>query len=217
MMSVVVFASGRGSNAENIFALAKEHPTLIKVEALVCNRSKAGVIEHAQRYGIPYAIIPVPKLKDRTQRRIVHEQQIHEYLSGHSFSYICLAGYMRVFTPSFVSQYRHSTWPVSQIINIHPALLPSFPGTAGYKDAFSYGVHFSGVTTHFVDEGVDTGPIIHQRIIKRNSTDTLEDFSTRGLQQEYQCYRETLYALATNQVAISHDPFHIFLNTVEPS
>ena len=124
---------------------------------------------------------------------------------------------MRVFTPEFVSRYRHEKWPVSKIINIHPALLPSFPGTKGYEDAFTYGVRFSGVTTHFVDEGVDTGTIIHQRMIKRKTHDTLAEFSARGLQQEYLCYRETLYGLATNHVSISFDPFHIFLNTAEPS
>ena len=86
MMRLVVFASGRGSNAENIFALAKENPTLIKIEALVCNRPKAGVIAHAQRYEIPYVIIPVPKIKDRTQRRLLHEQQNNNYLTQHYFS-----------------------------------------------------------------------------------------------------------------------------------
>ena len=124
---------------------------------------------------------------------------------------------MRVFTANFIDQYKHATWPVSRIINIHPSLLPSFPGTNAYREAFSYGVRFSGVTTHFVDEGVDSGVILNQRIFERKKQDTLDQFQNRGLQEEYLCYRETLLALATGRVSYSKNPFQIFINPVEQS
>ena len=120
---------------------------------------------------------------------------------------------MRVFTSDFVTRYPHNKWPVSKIINIHPALLPSFPGTSGYADAYAYGVRHSGVTTHFVDDGVDTGTIIHQRVFPRNAEDSYEDFCARGLREEHCCYRETLLALAHNQFVTTSDPFHLFLST----
>ena len=215
MMRIVVLASGRGSNAANIFALAQQYPHLIHVEALICNKPQAGVLAHADSFGVPSFVIPVPKGTDSTERRRKHEERIHECLATLSFSYICLAGYMRVFTPEFVAQYPHSVWPVSTIINIHPSLLPSFPGTHGYDDAFSYGVQISGVTTHFVDAGVDTGTIIHQRSFPRLFGDNLASFSERGLAEEYICYRQTLYALATEQVYVSFDPFHICVSHSE--
>jgi len=212
MIRLVVFASGRGSNAANIFALAQAHPNLLQVEALITNKSQAGVLEHAKQYNIPSIVIPLPKIKDRKERRATHEDLIHAQLNTRTFDYICLAGYMRVFTPTFVARYAHPSWPVSKIINIHPALLPSFPGTQGYLDAFRYGVRHSGVTTHFVDEGVDTGPIIHQRIFPRYPHDVYEEFCQRGLHEEYICYRETLLALAQEQFSVQHDPFQIFLH-----
>jgi len=212
MMRIVVFASGRGSNARNIFGLSRTHPDLISVEALITNKPKAGVIAHAKDCNIPTFVIPLPKIKNRKERRIKHEELIHKRLQSIPFDYICLAGYMRVFTADFVSKYTHNEWPVSKIINIHPALLPSFPGTQGYADAYAYGVRHSGVTTHFVDDGVDTGAIIHQRIFPRNPRDSYEDFSTRGLQEEYICYRETLLALAKNEITVQSNPFHIFLS-----
>ena len=211
MLRVVVFASGRGSNARNIFALAKHHPDKISVVGLVSNRKKAGVLEYAKEFDIPSFIVPVRLSVPKKERRQRHEEEIASVLEGLSFDYICLAGYMRVFTAQFVERYPHPSWPVSKIINIHPSLLPSFPGTSGYEDAFRYGVKYSGVTLHFVDSGVDTGQIIHQRIIERKSDDSFAQFQHRGLQEEYQAYKEMLLALAEERYVIQQSPFSLFL------
>ena len=211
MLRVVVFASGRGSNARNIFALAQKHPDKISVVALVSNRKKAGVLEYAKEFDIPSFVVPVRLAVPKKERRQRHEEEIAAVLDGLSFDYICLAGYMRVFTQQFVARYSHPTWPVSKIINIHPSLLPSFPGTSGYEDAFRYGVKYSGVTLHFVDAGVDTGAIIHQRIVARQSSDSFTQFQNRGLQEEYQAYKEMLLALAEERYVVQHSPFSLFL------
>ena len=211
MVRVVVFASGRGSNARNIFALAQQYPDKVSVVALVSNRKKAGVLEYANEFGIPSFVVPVRLSVPKNERRQHHEKEIAAVLDGLSFDYICLAGYMRVFSAPFVARHSHPIWPVSKIINIHPSLLPSFPGTSGYEDAFQYGVRYSGVTLHFVDAGVDTGPIIHQRLVERKSSDSFAQFQNRGLQEEYRAYKELLLALAEERYEVQLSPFSLFL------
>ena len=216
-MNLIVFASGTGSNAKNIFDLAKQHPQLLSVKALICNRKQAGVLDFAEQYNIPAFICPVVRTGDRVQTRLAHEQRIAEHLDNIDFDYICLAGYMRIFTSSFIARYPHPVWPVSKIINIHPALLPSFKGASGYDDAYNYGVRISGVTTHFVSEEVDSGLILQQRTFPRLTGDSLASFKKRGLEQEYICYQETLLALAQTNYHVQERPFQLELNTSQDS
>ena len=211
MLRVVVFASGRGSNARTIFALSQKHPDKISVVALITNRPTAGVLVHANSYGIPSFVVPINRSIPKEQRRSRHEEDIEAVLAQFTFDYICLAGYMRIFTPDFIARHQHPLWPVSNIINIHPSLLPSFPGMHGYEDAFQYGVKYSGVTLHFVDAGVDTGAIIHQEIVPRKSEDSLAQFQERGLQQEHHAYQVVLLALADKRYHVCPAPFSIFL------
>ena len=212
-LNIVVFASGGGQNARNIFATARQYPNLLKINALICNRKQAGVLTFAEEYQIPSVIIPVPFRSSKSQARLDHEAQISNQLATLAFDYICLAGYMRIFTASFIARYPHPSWPVSKIINIHPSLLPAFKGYSGYADAFHYGVKLGGVTTHFVNEEVDGGLILHQRHFPRFANDTLDSFIERGRQQEYICYRETLLALAAEDFHTQEKPFRLFLST----
>lgn len=214
-MNLVVFASGTGTNAKNIFERAVQNPDFLNVKALICNRKQAGVLEFAKEYNIPSFVIPVIRKENRLQTRFAHEKRISDVLNSLDFDYICLAGYMRIFTQSFIDRYPHPSWPVSKIINIHPSLLPSFKGHSGYEDAFEYGVKIAGVTTHFVNEDVDGGMILHQRQFPRFHDDSLEDFKTRGLEQEYLCYQETLLALAKQEYHAQKNPFRLFLSISE--
>ena len=215
-MKVVVFASGTGSNARNIFALAQKHPELIEVCALISNKSDAGALAIAKEFEIESYVVPLERKESKLLTRVHHEERICEILDEIDFDYICLAGYMRIFTKDFVQKYPHPEWPVSKIINIHPALLPSFKGHSGYEDAFDYGVKISGVTTHFVNEEVDGGSIIHQRSFERYHDDTLQKFKKRGLEEEYVCYRQTLLALATKDIHISSTvPFRLHVSLSE--
>ena len=212
MLRLVVFASGRGSNAKTIFELAEDNPELISVEALITNNPNAGALEHAAHFDVPAHVVPVVRQATRAATRLQQEAHIHEILNGYAWDYICLAGYMRILTGDFVSRYPHASWPCSRIINIHPALLPAFKGANGYEDAFNYGVTVAGITLHFVDAEVDAGPIIHQRYFKRKAADTLDDFKVRGLAEEHLGYRRTLLALATDSVIVKRDPFQLFLS-----
>jgi phosphoribosylglycinamide formyltransferase-1 len=110
---------------------------------------------------------------------------------------VCLAGFMRIISPEFVKKYKN------RIINIHPALLPSFPGLDAQKQAVDYGSKYSGVTVHFVDSGVDTGPIILQKVVKVEDDDTEETLSKRILTKEHQAYPEAVRLFAEKKIKIS--------------
>jgi len=109
---------------------------------------------------------------------------------------------MRLITPHFISHYYNKEKNLPGIINIHPALLPSFAGVNGYGDAFDYGVKYSGISIHFVDEGTDTGPIILQEILPRYNDDTLEEFRKRGLAIEHQLYPRVIQLYANDKLEI---------------
>jgi len=206
-MGVIVFASGRGSNARAIFDTALDHPALINVVAVICNNPRAQVVNISASYGIPCHVIPVHRQSTLESTRVEHESRIHRVLELYSWSYICLAGYMRIFTSDFVNRYPHPMFPVSRILNIHPSLLPAFKGCKGYEEAFQYGVEVSGVTVHFVSAEVDSGAILAQRAFVRLFDDGLTEFSARGLAIEHSLYSEVLLALASGSNNREESPF----------
>jgi phosphoribosylglycinamide formyltransferase-1 len=144
----------------------------------------------------------------------IHEQTIHRQLEEYSFDYICLAGYMRIFSKDFIAQNWNSSLGLSTIINIHPSLLPSFKGKDPYEQAFAYGVTLHGVSVHFVEPDIDAGPIILQKSYKRLKNDNFEDFKKRGLDLEYIAYREALKRVAAGELQVV-SPEHRFLTWSE--
>lgn len=138
--------------------------------------------------------------RDRLARLILAEQEMIRILEDHRPDFICLAGFMRLVTPHFLSHFNASgAW---RVLNIHPALLPAFPGPHGYEDTFRYGVRWGGATVHFVDEGEDTGPIIAQAPFPVWPADTLESLRGRGLTLEYELYAQCINWLAADQVRV---------------
>ena len=152
------------------------------------------------------------KLRERLARMVLAEQELVNIIDSYKPDYICLAGFMRLLSPYFVRHYQETTAEQNQgtdrnlagwrIINIHPALLPAFPGVNGYGDTFEYGCRFGGITVHFVDEGEDTGPIIGQAIYPIWPRDSLEEIKKRGLSLEYELYSQCLNWLAFGYVEI---------------
>lgn len=139
--------------------------------------------------------------RKRLTRLVLAERELLEVLDRYSPDLICLAGFMRLVTPFFLSHYNRSgQW---RVLNIHPALLPSFPGPHGYEDTFHYGGKWGGVTVHFVDEGEDTGPIIAQAPYPVWPTDTLDAIRARGLRLEYEVYAQCVNWLAADQVTVT--------------
>ena len=181
-MNIAVFASGRGSNFAAIIRAAKKGIFKGTIALLVCDQPKAGAIAKAKRAGIKTALI---KREDFTSKKDF-EAQILKNLREEKIDLIAMAGFMRMLSPEFVQAY------AGRIINIHPALLPSFKGSEGIKDAFAYGIKVTGVTVHFVDEKMDHGPIILQAQVLIEEDDTLESLETKIHKLEHKIYPEAI-------------------------
>ena len=137
---------------------------------------------------------------DRLRRLVNAEHRLIGVLDRHEPDLICLAGFMRLISPYFIRHYnRDNAW---RILNIHPALLPAFPGRHGYEDTLSYGCRWGGITVHFVDEGEDTGPVIAQAAYPIWADDTLETVRNRGLSLEYEVYAQCIRWIAADMVHI---------------
>lgn len=189
---VAVLLSGRGSNylALQRSVAAGEIPC--EMALVVSNRESAGGLDHARSFGVPTAIV----LHEGEPSRVAHERKVLAVLEQAEVDWICLAGYMRLLSSDFVARFPHS------ILNIHPSLLPAFPGLHVHEQALEYGVKVSGCTVHLVDEGLDSGPIVVQRPVPVLDSDTPESLAARILEQEHLAYSEALRRLLT-------EPWHI--------
>lgn len=176
--SIAVLISGSGSNLQAIIDASEAGDIPCRVGLVVSNKADAYGLTRAKNHGIPTAVV---SHKDFPTREAFDEKLV-EVVKGSGARLVCLAGFMRVLTPVFLRAFPH------RIINIHPALLPSFPGTHGPKQALEYGVKFSGCTVHFVDEGVDTGPVIVQAVAPVYDDDTEDTLAARILTQEHKIY-----------------------------
>jgi phosphoribosylglycinamide formyltransferase-1 len=191
-LRVVILASGSGTNAENLIRYQKEKEHF-EVCAVVTDRAEAGVIAKAKDLGVHCEVItPNKDIKDLSARKSEHEGRLLFHLQSLNVDWILLAGYMRIFTADFLSHWNSEDNDINRVVNIHPSMLPLFPGKDGYGDAFKAGVKESGITIHFVDSGVDTGPILMQESFERQEGDTLETFKARGMQVEYELYRKAI-------------------------
>ncbi|MFC6176386.1 phosphoribosylglycinamide formyltransferase [Companilactobacillus huachuanensis] len=184
-MKVAIFASGNGSNFEAIAKSDELRNDGLEIELVVCDQKNAHVIERAEKYNIP---VFVNQLSDYPNRG-AYEQAIIEKLEPLHIEYILLAGYMRVVTPVLLAAYPN------HIINIHPSLLPKFSGLEAIERAFEAGDAVTGVTIHYIDEGVDTGPIIKQEKVIRLTNDTEASLEARIHQTEHQMYRQVILDL----------------------
>jgi phosphoribosylglycinamide formyltransferase-1 len=177
-----VLLSGRGSN---FVALAESVTTgripNAEIAIVVSNREGAPGIDKAKERGIATRIIPSKGLE-----REAYDRQVVAVLNEHNVEFICLAGYMRLLSPYFVASFPN------RILNIHPSLLPSFPGLESQRQALEYGVKFAGCTVHFVDENLDAGPIVLQAAIAVRDDDTEVTLSERILAEEHRIYSEAV-------------------------
>jgi len=182
---IFVMISGRGSNFLKIYENIKSGYLKAEICGVFSNKKDAKGIEKAKEFGLNVFVIENKGFPTRRD----HEIQIEKIIDDLVPDFIVLAGYMRILTEEFVRKYK---W---KIINIHPALLPSFPGVEAQRQALDYGVKFSGCTVHFVNEGVDSGPIILQRVVPVFDEDTVETLEERILKEEHIAYTEALKLL----------------------
>ena len=179
---IAVLLSGRGSNFMAIHDAILAGKINAEIVLVFSNKKDARGLQIAKERGLEILFLNPKDLPSREE----YDKKIVEELRKRNVDLVCLAGYMRILTPYFVNQYRN------RIMNIHPALLPSFPGLHAQKQALDYGVKFSGATVHFVTEEVDAGPIIIQAVVPVFQYDTEETLSARILEQEHKIYPEAI-------------------------
>ncbi|MDD5166032.1 MAG: phosphoribosylglycinamide formyltransferase [Candidatus Omnitrophica bacterium] len=184
MKNIAVFASGRGTNFAAIIKAAKIGRIKANLSLLVCDNPKAGALSKAKKAKIKAVLVK-------------NEGMITRYLKENKIDLIVLAGFMRLLSPGFVRRY------YGRIINIHPSLLPSFKGAEGIKDAFGYGVKFTGVTVHFVDELMDHGPIILQQAIKIEEGETIGSLEKKIHKVEHKLYPEAIRLFVEGKLKIA--------------
>jgi phosphoribosylglycinamide formyltransferase-1 len=188
-MRLAILLSGRGSNFAAIHEAIAGGELQAEIVCVISNRAEAPGIERAKEWGLNAHVI-----ESRTfASRPAHEYEVLRVLELAKPDFIVLAGYMRLLSAEFVAKFPN------RILNIHPSLLPAFPGVDAQKQAVEYGVRVSGCTVHFVDENLDAGPIIVQRAVEVRGRDNADSLAARILEQEHAAYVEALVALSTRE------------------
>jgi phosphoribosylglycinamide formyltransferase 1 len=188
-MRLAVLLSGRGSNFQSIHQAIADGVLPAQIVCVITNRAEAPGIGRARELGYDAHVIDHKTFASRE----AHEQEVLRVLDVAKPDYIALAGYMRLLSEAFVARWRH------RILNIHPSLLPAFPGVDAQAQAHRYGVKVSGCTVHFVDEHLDAGPILVQRAVEVHDDDSAETLAARILVEEHKAYVEALVKLATRR------------------
>jgi phosphoribosylglycinamide formyltransferase-1 len=191
-MKIGILISGRGSNMTALAdAVLEGRVEGAEVSVVLSDKASAGGLAHARERGIETAVV---ERKGRTREE--HELEIIAELRKRGVELVCLAGYMRLLSPCFVAEFR------GHILNIHPSLLPSFPGLDVHRQAIEHGVKFSGCTVHFVDETLDGGPIITQRVVPVLDSDTPATLAARILVEEHRAYTQALALVVSGEYEI---------------
>jgi phosphoribosylglycinamide formyltransferase-1 len=188
--NIAVLVSGRGSNLQAIIDSIETGYLKARINVVISDVADAYALERARKHEIE-AVFVDPKLFASKE---MFEKQIQKVLKNHKTELVLLAGYMRILGKTILSAYKN------RIINIHPALLPSFPGLHAQKQAFDHGVKVAGCTVHFVDENLDEGPIILQRCVEVKEDDTPGSLTERILEQEHKIYPEAVKLFVENQL-----------------
>ncbi|MFH1710536.1 MAG: phosphoribosylglycinamide formyltransferase [bacterium] len=192
MLRIGVLVSGRGSNLQAIIDAIKTEKIKVEIAVVISNVPGAAALERAKEHGIKAVVIDAKEHRDKSS----YEAQIIKAFDDNKVGLVCLAGYMKLLSPELVKHFK------GRIMNIHPALLPAFPGLHVQRTALEHGVKFSGCTVHFVDEGCDTGPIIMQAIVPVLDNDTEETLSARILEQEHRIYPEAIRLFSEGKLKI---------------
>ena len=187
-----VLVSGRGSNLQAIIENVEKEKLPVKIGVVISDRADALALKKASDAGIETAFV---NRKDYSTKE-EFEEMISKTLLKYNVSLVVLAGFMRIFSSSFIREWPH------KVMNIHPSLLPSFPGLEPQAQAIRYGVKVSGCTVHFVDEGMDTGPIILQAVVHVDGKDTDDTLSKKILAEEHKLYSEAIKLWAEDKLHI---------------
>jgi phosphoribosylglycinamide formyltransferase-1 len=191
MKKIGILISGRGSNFEAIARNVQAGKIPAEIGVVISNKEEAVGLAIARQMGLNAVCIP-----SKGKEREAFERELVAALRQYEVDLVCLAGFMRVLTSYFIREFK------GRILNIHPAILPSFPGIEAQKQALEYGVKFTGCTVHFVDEGVDTGPVVAQAVVPILDDDTPETLAARILKEEHRIYTEAVCLIVEDKIRI---------------
>jgi phosphoribosylglycinamide formyltransferase-1 len=192
MHRIGILLSGRGSNFLAIAkAIRENHMVGVEIAVVLSNLEDAPGLAAAREFGLPAFAIP-----SAGRKRADHDAEMIAHLHQHKVHLVCLAGYMRIISPAFVAAFPN------RILNVHPSLLPAFPGLDAQKQALDYGARVTGCTVHFVDEAVDHGVIILQKTVSVSDADTAQTLSARILEQEHLAYPEAIACVLSGDYAV---------------
>jgi phosphoribosylglycinamide formyltransferase-1 len=193
MMRIGVLASGSGSNLQSILDACASGSIPAQVAVVVCNVAGARALERAEAAGVPAILLAHGQYATRD----AYDAELVALLRRHHVELVCLAGFMRLLTPVLLSAFQN------KILNIHPSLLPAYPGLHAVKQALKAGARVSGCTVHIVDEGTDTGPIVIQAAVPVLEGDTEETLAARILMVEHRCYPRAISLWAQGRIHLS--------------
>ncbi len=192
MLKLAIFGSGSGTNCQAIIDAIEAGTLDAEIKCVLADKEDAYILERARKHNIPSIHFDCAPFKTKLDGEA--EQRVLQILEEHDVNFIALAGFMRIVKDGLLNAF------AGRMINIHPSLLPSFPGLDGGKQAFDYGVKFTGCTVHFVDAGVDTGAVINQKIIAIENDDTLDSMMKKLHAQEHIAYPEALQWIAEGRI-----------------
>jgi len=194
ILSIGVLGSGKGSNCQSLIDAIAEGRLRARIACVISDVPDALILERARRHGIPaYYLDPAPfktKLEGEAETRVI------ETLRAHGVQVVALAGYMRIVKTRLLEAFPQ------RVLNIHPALLPAFPGMDAWKQALAYGVKVAGCTVHIVDAGTDTGPILLQKTVPVREDDTPDRLHARIQEQEHRAYPEAMQLVAEGRIRL---------------
>ena len=193
-LRICTFISGSGSGMEALLNYQIQNNTIHQTNLVISDRPEAEGLQKAKFLGCKSITVPLPDIEDKSQRRRLHENAINKILIENEVELIVLSGYMRILTSDFVKPW------AGRILNIHPSLLPDFPGAHAHRDVISAGVKKSGCTVHFVDSGMDTGPIIAQKEVEVLADDNESSLGERIKIEEHKLYPKVIDQLAAGEI-----------------
>jgi phosphoribosylglycinamide formyltransferase-1 len=194
MLKLAIFGSGSGTNCQAIIDAVEAGTLDAEIKCVLADVEDATILERARKHNIPAIYFDCAPFKTKLDGEA--EQQVLKILTEHDVNFIALAGFMRIVKNGLLNAY------AGRMVNIHPSLLPSFPGLDSGKQAFDYGVKHTGCTVHFVDAGVDTGAIINQKCVAIEDSDTLESMMGKLHAQEHIAYPEALQWIAEGRIQL---------------
>jgi len=192
---LAVLISGGGSGLAALLRY-QQNPRSHRTVIVIADKADAGGLQHGRDAGITSIGVPLPMQVEKPERRVVHERLVNAELEAADIELVVLSGYMRILTPWFVRRWK------GRLVNIHPSLLPAFPGAHAHRDALAAGVNVTGCTVHLVDEGVDSGPILAQMEVEVRPDDDEGDLQERVKGVEHVLYPDVLDRLCSGLISL---------------